>query len=80
MSQLIYGSFITPITEPYEVSFERTLYEVNEGTGLVEICVNLTQPAFDIRDNEVGVEVFEHSILRTNEHIPSNGVIAGNFC
>ena len=43
------------------------------------MCVNLTNPESDIFENVVGVEVYEDSFIRTNEHFPSGAAIAGEF-
>ena len=43
---------------PLNVNFEKTVYEVVESDGRVEMCVILTQPDTDILDNSVNVEVF----------------------
>jgi len=68
-------------TEPFVVSFERTLYEVAETGGQVEICVILTRPDTDIFENVVGVEVFEDDVIKTNEFIPIGAAIASEtYC
>ena len=36
-----------------------TIYTVPESVGSVEVCVNLTQPTFDILDEFVVVEVYD---------------------
>lgn len=63
-------------TDPFVVSFENTIYDIDESAGAVEVCVNLTHPApdFDIFPNEVGVEVYEDSNM--NEHLPSGVAMA----
>lgn len=61
------------------MSFERTLYEVAETAGQVEVCVILTSPDTDIFENVVGVEVFEHETNKTNEFFPMGAVIASKF-
>ena len=67
------------IPEPLVVSFERTLYEVAETAGHVEVCVILTRPQTDIFENVVGVEVFEHDMIKTNEFFPIGAAVASEF-
>ena len=62
-----------------EVSFDKTLYFVNENDGSVEICVNLTAPDYDIFENEVRVEVFENDTVKRNEYIPDDAILASEF-
>ena len=46
---------------PFEVVFVETIYTVPESVGTVEVCVNLTQPSFDIFEEFVVVEVYDFS-------------------
>ena len=50
-----YFSFI----EAFEVGFVETIYTVAESVGTQEVCVELTQPSFDILDEFVVVEVYD---------------------
>ena len=63
------------------VSFERTIYEVAETAGQVEVCVVLTNPDTEtiISSHAVGVEVYEDFDMKTNEHFPSDAAIASEF-
>jgi len=72
---------VYPIAEPLVVSFEHTIYEVNETAGQVEVCVNLTSPdtSTDIFDSVVRVEVYEDNSFKTNEHFPNGAAVAGGF-
>ena len=54
---------------PLTVSFEKTVYEVVERDEIVEVCVILTQPDYDILDNSVNVEVY---VDGGSIYIPSN--------
>ena len=63
-----------------EVSFDKTLYSVNENDGSIEICVNLTTPDYDIFENEVRVEVFENDTVKRNQYIPADAILASEFC
>jgi len=67
------------LTEPLVVSFERTISDVNEAAGQVEVCVILTRPETDIFENVVGVEVFEHETIKTNEFFPIGATVASEF-
>lgn len=70
--------FIYPLAEPLLVSFENTIYEVAEEAGQVEVCVLLTRPTDAcIYENIIGVEVFGDN--KTNEHFPSDAIIASEF-
>ena len=64
------------LTEPFEVAFVETIYRVPEDVGTVEVCVNLTQPEFDILDEFVIVEVFD---FPSSVVIPSNATLASEF-
>lgn len=68
---------IHPTTEPFVVSFEKTIYEVNEGKEQVEVCVILTSPETSILGTVVAVEVYEDSYNKTNVHFPSGAEVAG---
>ena len=70
-----------PIADPLVVSFEHTMYEVNETAGQVEVCVNLTSPdtSTGISDSVVGVEVYEDDSFKTNEHFPNGATVAGGL-
>ena len=64
---------------PFVVSFEDTIYEVAETAGQVEICVILTSPSSDTiipAVEKVGIDVFEDSFIKTNEHFPVGAAIA----
>ena len=64
------------LTEPFEVAFMETIYNVPEDVGTVEVCVNLTQPPFDILDEFVIVEVFD---FPSSVVIPPNVTLASEF-
>ena len=49
------------IIVPFVVGFVETIYTVDESVGAVNICVNLTQPTFDILDETVNVFVIDDS-------------------
>ena len=66
-------------TEPPEICFDRTIYEVNEAAGQVEVCVILTSPDTSILESVLGVEVFEDEVKKTNEYFPSGAAIASEF-
>ena len=66
-------------TEPPEICFDRTIYEVNEAAGQVEVCVILTSPDTSILESVLGVEVFEDERKRANEHFPKGAAIASEF-
>ena len=53
-----------------------TFYTVPEGIGTVEVCVNLTQPPFDVLDEYVIVEVFD---FPSSVVIPSNATLASEY-
>ena len=63
-------------TVPLIVSFEKTVYEVMESDGRVEVCVILTQPDTDILDTTINVEVFVND---NSIYIPSNVDIASKL-
>ena len=68
--QIVRHNFLLLIFSiPLNVSFEETVYEVVERNEIVEVCLNLTQPDYDILDNSINIEVFvdDYSIS-----IPSN--------
>ena len=71
----MYFHILFNFAEPFVVSFEDTIYEVNETAGQVEICVILISPTIDviITPEEVGVEVYGEE---TNEHFPEDAAIA----
>ena len=56
--------------------FVETAYNITEGEGDVEVCVNLTRPSTDIFDNFVGVEVYRND---TSFYIPSAVVLASEL-
>ena len=41
------------------MAFVETVYTVDESVGAVSVCVNLTQPEFDILDETVNVFVID---------------------
>ena len=47
--------------EPFAVSLVDTVYTVDESVGVVNVCVNLTQPVRDILDESVNVYVIDYS-------------------
>jgi hypothetical protein len=53
--------------EPFVVAFVRTAYTVWENAGSVEVCVNLTRPNIDIREETITVYVTDHP---SSIHIP----------
>ena len=53
-----------------------TFYTVPEDVGTVEVCVNLTQPQFDILDEFVVVKVFDFS---SSVYIPTDVSLAGKL-
>ena len=64
---------------PFRVAFVETMYTVVESEGRVEVCVNLTRPEIDIRDETVQVDVFHYD---SSVYIPPNPVLASElpFC
>ena len=64
---------------PFRVAFVETVYTVVESVGWVEVCVNLTRPEKDIRDETVQVDVFHYD---SSVYIPPNPVFASElpFC
>ena len=52
------------------------MYAVPEDVGTVEVCVNLTQPPFDILDEYVIVKVFD---FPSSVVIPPNATLASEF-
>ena len=76
--------FSVPL-DPFIVAFDKTTYEVTEGTPTptptptpthVAVCVNLTQPEHDIQDERVFVEVYDDS---SSIYIPSNATSASKI-
>ena len=67
--------FIT-IIDPYQVAFVETIYTVSEDVGIVEVCVNLTQPQFDIFDEFVVVEVID---FPSSVYVPANVTLASEL-
>ena len=63
-------------TVSLSVSFEKTVYEVIESIGRVEVCVILTEPGYDILENTVNVEVF---VDDDSIYIPNNVNIASKL-
>ena len=59
--------------DPFQVAFVETIYTVSEDVGLVEICVNLTQPQVDILDEFVVVEVID---FPSSVYVPANATLA----
>ena len=55
------------------VAFDETMYEVDEGTPYVTVCVNLTKPEHDIQDENVFVEVYDDP---SSIYVPSNATPA----
>ena len=60
-------------TVPFEVAFVETTYTVDESVGAVNVCVNLTQPQIDIRDETVNVFVINNS---SSVYIPTGAPLA----
>ena len=58
---------------PFVVAFVETVYTVIESELMVEVCVNLTQPPFDILDNTVRVNVFDNE---SSVYIPPGTILA----
>ena len=57
-----------------------TIYTVSEDVGIVEVCVNLTQPHYDIFDEFVVVEVFD---FPSSVYVPTDATLASEshlFC
>ena len=52
---------IKSFLEPLGVEFIETVHTVQEDSGTVIICVNLTQPEYDIRYESVVVNVIDFS-------------------
>lgn len=57
----LYLNIINHLDLPFEVAFVETTYTVDESVGSVNVCVNLTQPEFDILDRTVNVFVIDNS-------------------
>ena len=60
-------------SEPYIIAFVETMYTVVEGEGPVEVCVNLTDPTFDILDDTISVNILNDE---SSIYIPSVGILA----
>ena len=50
-----------------------TIYTVSEDVGTVEVCVNLTQPHYDIFDEFVVVEVID---FPSSVYVPADATLA----
>ena len=61
------------VSEPFVVAFVETTYTVDESVGAVNVCVNLTRPLFDIRDERVNVFVIDNS---SSVYIPPGAQLA----
>ena len=79
LSTKIGGDTSLSFLEPFRVAFVETMYAVVESEGQVEVCVNLTRPEKDIRDETVQVDVFHYD---SSVYIPPNPVLASElpFC
>ena len=64
------------IIAPFVVGFVETIYTVDESEGAVNICVNLTQPTFDILDETVNVFVIDDS---SSIYIPPGAPLASEL-
>ena len=53
-----------------------TTYTVDESVGAVNVCVNLTQPLFDILDERVNVYVIDYS---RSVYIPPGAPLASEL-
>ena len=62
--------------EPFVVGFAQTVYTVLEGTGSVEVCVQLTEPVTDILDETVRVHVINHP---TSVYVPADATLASKL-
>ena len=61
---------------PFEVAFVETIYTVSEDVGSVEVCVNLTQPHYDIYDEFVVVEVID---FPSSVYVPADATLASEL-
>ena len=66
-------TYMYNVSEPFVVAFVETTYTVDEGVGAVNVCVNLTQPMFDILDERVNVFVIDNS---SSVYIPPGAPLA----
>ena len=64
------------IIEPFVVGFVKTTHTVDESASAVNICVNLTQPSFDILDESVNVFVIDDT---SSIYIPSGAPLASEL-
>ena len=64
---------IYTFSDPFVVAFVETTYTVDEGVGAVNVCVNLTQPMFDILEETVNVYVVDDS---SSVYIPPGAPLA----
>ena len=55
------------------VAFDQSLYKIKEGEGSVKVCVNLTRPLGDIKDEIIRVDVidFDNSL-----YVPRGAILA----
>ena len=76
--KLVVDTFLS-FSELFHVAFVKTMYTVVESESRVEMCVNLTSPEKDIRDETVQVDVFHDD---SSVYIPPNSVLASElpFC
>ena len=58
---------------PFEVAFVKTTYTVDESVGSVSVCVNVTQPEFDILEETVNVFVIDNP---SSVYIPADAPLA----
>ena len=61
---------------PFEVAFVETIYTVSEDVGSVEVCVNLTQPHYDIYDEFVVVGVID---FPSSVYVPADATLASEL-
>ena len=58
---------------PFIVAFGKNIFTVEESVGAVNVCINLIQPTFNIRDQTVNVFVIDDS---NSVYIPTGAPLA----
>ena len=73
MGWICWLNILLLLPEPFVVAFVKTIYTAYESEGQVEVCVNLTYPLMDIRDETLHVNVFNNE---SSVYIPDDAVKA----